>query len=441
MIKLSDKFTYKKLLRFTLPSIAMMIFTSIYSVVDGFFISNFTGVTSFAAVNLVIPIIMVLSSIGFMFGAGGSAYVARQMGEGNTQQAKKSFSLIVSTSACVGVFLSVLGIFLIEPIAKLLGAQGELLSEAVLYGRSCMAFLPAFMLQVQFQSFMVTAERPQMGLIVTAAAGVTNMIFDALLVAVLNLGVAGAAVATGASQLVGGLIPLIYFLRPNKSSLRLVKPAFNFRIIAKVCVNGSSEFMSNVSMSVVSMLYNVQLLKYAQQNGVAAYGTLMYVGMIFAAVFMGFSIGSAPVISYHYGAQNKEELKNLRKKGFRIIAVFAVAMFAVSELLAPVLSQIFVGYDQELLTLTREAFVIYSFSFLFMGFAIFSSGFFTALNDGLTSALISFLRTMVFQIASVIILPLILGVTGIWLSIVVAEVMAVTISAVMLILKRKKYGY
>lgn len=441
MIKLSDKFTYKKLLRFTLPSIAMMFFTSIYSVVDGFFISNFTGVTSFAAVNLVIPIIMVLSSIGFMFGAGGSAYVARQMGEGNTQQAKKSFSLIVSTSTCVGVFLSVLGIFLIEPIAKLLGAQGELLSEAVLYGRLCMAFLPAFMLQVQFQSFMVTAERPQMGLIVTAAAGVTNMILDALLVAVFNLGVAGAAVATGASQLVGGLIPLIYFLRPNKSSLRLVKPAFNFRIIAKVCANGSSEFMSNVSMSVVSMLYNVQLLKYAQQNGVAAYGTLMYVGMIFAAVFMGFSIGSAPVISYHYGAQNKEELKNLRKKGFRIIAVFAVAMFAVSELLAPVLSQIFVGYDQELLTLTREAFVIYSFSFLFMGFAIFSSGFFTALNDGLTSALISFLRTMVFQIASVIILPLILGVTGIWLSIVVAEVMAVTISAVMLILKRKKYGY
>lgn len=441
MIKLSDKFTYKKLLRFTLPSIAMMIFTSIYSVVDGYFISNYTGVTSFAAVNLVIPIIMVLSSIGFMFGTGGSALVARMMGEGNAHQANQTFSLIILASALISVLLSVLGIFLIEPVARALGAEGELLSEAVLYGRICMLSIPAFMLQVEFQSFMVTAEKPQMGLMVTAVAGVTNMILDAVLVASLNLGVVGAAVATGTSQLVGGIIPLIYFIRPNKSALRLVRPVFRPKAIGKVCVNGSSEFMSNVSMSVVSMLYNVQLLKYAQENGVAAYGTLMYVGMIFAAVFMGFSIGSAPVISYHYGAQNTSELKSLRKKSFRIIGVFAIAMFAVSELSAPVLSQIFVGYDAELLELTREAFRIYSLSFLFMGFAIFTSGFFTALNDGLTSALISFLRTMVFQIASVLVLPMIFGVLGIWLSIVVAEVMAVAISAVMLLIKRKKYGY
>lgn len=440
-IKLSESFTYKKLLRFTLPSIVMMVFTSIYGVVDGYFVSNFVGKTPFAAVNFIMPFLMILGAIGFMFGTGGSALVSKTMGEGNPEKAKRIFSLLVYVSAACAVVIAVLGIALLRPLAFLLGAEGEMLENCVRYGRIILIALPAYILQFEFQSFFVTAEKPQLGLAFTVAAGVTNMVLDALLVAVIPLGLEGAAAATAISQAVGGIAPLVYFARPNKSLLRLTKTRFDGKILLKTCTNGSSELMSNISMSLVGMLYNVQLMNYAGEDGVAAYGVLMYVNMIFLAAFIGYSVGTAPVIGYHYGAQNHAELKSLLRKSALIISVFAVCMFALAEVLARPLASIFVGYDAGLTELTVRAFSIFSFAFLFAGFSIFGSSFFTALNNGLISAAISFLRTLVFQIAAVLILPLIFEIDGIWYSIVVAEVVSVIVTAIFIFAKRKKYGY
>lgn len=440
-IQLSDHFTYRKLLKFTLPSIVMMIFTSIYGVVDGFFVSNFVGKTPFAAVNFIMPVVMILGSIGFMFGTGGSALIAKTMGEGNIEKAQKDFSMFVRISIVLGVMIAILGIAFLRPIGSLLGAEGRMLDDCVTYGRVLLLALPAYILQMEFQSFFITAEKPQLGLAVTVISGVANMVLDALLVAVFPLGLVGAAAATGISQAIGGIVPVFYFLRPNSSLLKLRRTNFDGRALFKACTNGSSELMSNVSMSLVSMLYNIQLIKYAGEDGVAAYGVLMYVNLIFIAAFIGYSIGTAPVVGYHYGAGNHLELKGLLRKSLIIIGSFAVFMFVAAELLAAPLSKIFVGYDAGLFELTCNAFKIYSFSFLFAGFAIYGSGFFTALNDGLTSALISFLRTLVFQIAAVLFLPMIWGINGIWISIVVAELMAVVTSVIFLILKQKKYHY
>lgn len=440
-IKLSESFTYKKLLRFTLPSIVMMIFTSIYGVVDGFFVSNFVGKTPFAAVNFIMPFLMILGAIGFMFGTGGSALVSKTMGEGNHEKAKRIFSLLIYVSAGCAVVIAAVGVTLLRPLASLLGAEGEMLENCVRYGRIILVALPAYILQFEFQSFFVTAEKPQLGLAFTVAAGVTNMVLDALLVAVFPFRLEGAAAATAISQAVGGLAPLVYFARPNKSLLRLTKTRFDGMILLKTCTNGSSELMSNISMSLVGMLYNVQLMKYAGEDGVAAYGVLMYVNMIFLAAFIGYSVGTAPVIGYHYGAQNHAELKSLLGKSTRIISVFAVCMFVLAEILARPLASIFVGYDAGLTELTVRAFSIFSFSFLFAGFSIFGSSFFTALNNGLISAAISFLRTLVFQIAAVLILPVFLQIDGIWYSIVVVEVVSVIITVIFVFTKRKKYGY
>lgn len=438
-IRLSDHFTYRKLLRFTLPSIVMMIFTSIYSVVDGFFVSNFVGKTPFAAVNFIMPFLMVLGAAGFMFGTGGSALVARTLGEGDAARANRLFSLIVYVALALGVVIMALGQVFLRPIARALGARGDMLENCVVYGRIILCAIPAFVLQMAFQSFMITAEKPQLGLVFTVASGVTNMVLDALLVAVLHLGLEGAAAATAVSQLVGGLVPLIYFARPNTSLLRLTRCRFDARALVRCCANGSSELMSNVSMSLVNMLYNVQLMKYAGENGVAAYGVMMYVNMIFLAAFIGYSIGTAPVVSFHFGAQNFAELKNLLRRSAAIIGCFAVAMVAMGEALAGPLARMFVGYDAELMRMTCDGFRIYSLMFLFAGFAIYASGFFTALNDGLTSALISFLRTLVFEVAAILLLPLIWGLDGIWMAVSVAEMMAVIVSAFFLFIKRRVY--
>lgn len=440
-IKLSDHFGYRRLLRFTLPSIAMMVFTSIYGVVDGFFVSNFVGKTPFAAVNFIMPFLMILGTLGFMFGTGGSALISKTMGAGDLPKANRIFSLLVYASIIGGIIIAVPGFIFLRPLAALLGAEGEMLENCVLYGRIIICAIPMFVLQQEFQSFFVTAEKPTLGLIATVSAGVTNMVLDALFVAAFGWGLVGAAAATAFSQTVGGLFPLIYFARPNKSLLRLGKTRFDGGALLKTVTNGSSELMSNISMSLVGMLYNMQLMKYVGEDGVSAYGVLMYVNLVFLAAFIGYSIGTAPVIGYHYGAMNHVELKSLLKKSMVIIGVFAVCMFAAAMLLSRPLALIFVGYDESLCRLTVEAFSIFSFSFLFAGFAIFGSGFFTALNNGLISALISFLRTLVFQMASVIVLPLLFDVTGIWLSIVVAEVMAAALSIFFILLKRKKYGY
>lgn len=442
-IQLSDHFSYGRLLRFTAPSIAMMIFTSVYGVVDGFFVSNYAGKTPFAAVNLIMPFLMVIATVGFMFGTGGSALVAKSFGEGEPERANRYFSLFVYVSFALGVVLAVLGIVFIRPISIRLGAEGALLDNCVVYARIILAALPFYVLQLLFQSFLVTAEKPQLGLAVTVSAGLTNMVLDAVLVISLpqQYKLAGAALATALSQVVGGTVPLFYFARKNSSILRLGRTCFDGRAILKACTNGSSEFMSNVSMNIVGMLYNTQLLKFAGENGVAAYGVMMYVSMIFSAAFIGYSIGTAPVVGYHDGARNFPELKSLLRKSLVVIGVFGVCMVASAELLSSRLARMFVGYDAALMELTVSGFQIFALSFIFMGFAIYGSSFFTALNDGLTSAAISFLRTLVFQVAAVLLLPTIWDIDGIWMSIVVAEFMAVVLTAAFLATKRRKYHY
>ncbi len=440
-IQLSDHFTRKRLLRFSLPSIVMMVFTSIYGVVDGYFVSNYTGKTPFAAVNLIMPFLLILGGVGFMFGTGGGALIAKTMGEGKAEKADKLFSMTVFASILCGLVLTAVGLLFLRPFARLMGAEGELLENSLLYGTINLIALPFYILQYEFQCLFATAEKPKLGLYVTVASGVANMVLDWLLVAVLPFGLAGAAAATAASQFIGGVFPLVYFARKNSSRLRLTRCRLELRPLGRICANGSSELMSNISMSLVSMLYNVQLMQYAGEDGIAAYGVLMYVSMIFQAIFIGYSVGTAPIVSYHYGAQNREELKSLLRKAIFIVAIAALCMFAAGELLAAPLSRLFVAYDEELLQMTTHAFAIFSFSFLFSGFAINGSSFFTALNDGLTSALISFLRTLVFQVAAVLLFPLLWGLDGIWFSIVAAEIMAVLATIFFLLKKQKKYGY
>ncbi len=440
-IQLSDHFGYGRLFRFTMPSILMMIFTSIYGVVDGLFVSNFVGKTPFTAVNFVTPFLMVVGALGFMFGTGGSALVAKTMGEGKDEKAQRIFSLLVYATFLSGVIIAILSILFIRPITAFLGAEGELLEQCVLYGRIILIALPFLMLQFAFSSLLVTAEKPKMGLYVTVIAGVLNMIGDALFIVVFNWGLVGAALATALGQVVGGIIPFIYFASKNTSRLRLCKTGWDGKSMLRICTNGSSELMSNISMSLVCMLYNAQLMKFAGEDGIAAYGTIMYVNFIFLSIFIGYATGVAPVISYHYGAGNENELKSLLKKSSVIVLLSAVAMFVISEVLAIPLSDIFVGYDEGLFNMTVHAFVIHAFSFFFAGIAIFGSAFFTALNDGPISALISFLRTLLFQTASVMIIPLIWKLDGIWFSTVVAECLAVIVTFIFLIAKRKKYRY
>ncbi|MDE6602940.1 MAG: MATE family efflux transporter [Lachnospiraceae bacterium] len=440
-IQLSDHFTYNKLLRFTFPSIVMMVFTSVYGVVDGFFVSNFAGKTAFASVNLIFPFIMILAGMGFMIGTGGTALVSLVLGTGDREKANRYFSMLIGFTLLLGIALSAVGLLFIRPVAVLLGATPEMLPDCVLYGRIVISFTVTFMLQNVFQSFLIAAEKPKLGLAVTVGAGVTNMILDALFVGVCRWGVAGAAIATGVSQCVGGLLPLFYFLGPNSSLLRLTRARLEWKPLLQACANGSSELMSNISSSVVSMIYNFQLLKYIGENGVSAYGVLMYVQFIFIAIYIGYSIGAAPVVSFHYGAGNHGELKNMLGKSVTLISGASIVLTAAAFLFAAPLSNIFVGYDAELFALTCHAFRLFAFSFLLAGFNIFASSFFTALNNGAISAAISFIRTLVFQNTSVLVLPLLFGVDGIWWAITVAEVFACLLSAVFLFAKRGKYHY
>lgn len=440
-IQLSEHFTYKKLLRFVLPSIVMMIFTSIYGVVDGLFVSNYVGKTAFAAVNLVMPLLMMLSALGFMMGTGGSAIVAKTLGQGDKERANRYFSMMVYVTVVGGVVLTVLGLVFLRPIVIALGAEGEMIGECLIYGRISLASLTFFMVQNVFQSFFVAAEKPHMGLGVMVAAGVTNMVLDYLFIVVLGWGIAGAAAATAAGETVGGIVPLIYFSRKNTSLLRLTKTKIKGKILLKACTNGSSELMTNLSMSLVNMLYNMQLMKLAGEDGVAAYGVIMYINFIFLATFIGYSIGSAPIVGYHFGAQNHNELKNLFRKSMRLIGGWGVLLMLLASVLSGPLAQFFVGYDAELLAMTSHGLRLYALAFLVSGFNIYGSAFFTALNNGLVSAVISFLRTLVFQMAAVLILPRLLGLNGIWLAILVAELLALGVTLHFFIRKKKVYHY
>ena len=440
-IKLSDHFTYSKLLRFVFPSIIMMVFTSIYGVVDGLFVSNFAGKTAFASINLVMPFVMILGGIGFMIGTGGTALVSKVLGEGKKEKANEIFTMMIIFTLLLGALLSVIGVISMPWVAKFLGATEEMMADCVLYGRIVTGFTVAFMLQNVFQSFLISAEKPKLGLLATVLAGITNMALDAIFIIVFKWGVAGAAIATGLSQCVGGIFPLIYFLRKNSSLLRLTKTKLEIKPILNACGNGSSELMSNISSSGVSMIYNFQLMKYVGEDGVSAYGVLMYVQFIFVAIYIGYSIGCAPITGYHFGARNHNELKNMLRKSSFLSAVSGVVLTILAILLSSPLAKIFVGYDKELYELTRHAFRLFAYSFLLAGFNIFTSSFFTALNNGAVSAAISFMRTLIFQTSSVLILPIFLGVDGIWWAITVAEFFAFILSLIFLFAKRKKYNY
>ena len=440
-IRLSDHFSYSKLLRFTLPSICMMVFTSIYGVVDGLFVSNFVGKTPFAAINLVMPFVMILGGMGFMIGTGGTALVSKLLGEGKDDDAQQTFSMMVLFTLLLGLVLSAVGIAAMPVVSRFLGATDAMMSDCVLYGRIVTGFTFAFMLQNVFQSFFIAAEKPRLGLLVTVAAGVTNMVLDALFIAVLRWGVAGAAIATGLSQCVGGVLPLLYFLRPNSSLLHLRPTALRLRPILQACGNGSSELMSNISSSLVSMLYNFQLLRLIGENGVSAYGVLMYVDFSFKAFFFGYSIAVTPVVGYHYGAQNHAELKSLLRKSLIITVLVSLVMTGASVTLAGPIADLFVGYDAALHDMTVNALRIYSVSFLVFGFNIFGSAFFTGLNDATDSALISFLRTLMFQVAAILLLPRWLDINGIWLAVTAAESLTLLVTVSLLAAKRRKYHY
>lgn len=440
-IQISDHFTIPRLLRFVFPSIIMMIFTSIYGVVDGFFVSNYVGKTPFAAVNLIMPLLMAIGSIGFMLGTGGSALVAKTCGEGDSERANRYFSMTIYTAILLGTILAAISFCLIRPIARLMGADGAMLEYCVLYARILVCTLPLFMLQNMFQSFFITAEKPKLGLYVILAAGISNIVLDFLFIAVFRWGLAGAAIATSIGELIGGLVPILYFSRPNTSRLKLVRTKLEWRPIWRSCSNGASEMMTNLSMSLVNTLYNLQLMRFAGEDGVAAYGVIMYVNFIFVAIYMGYSIGSAPIVGYHYGAKHQEELRGLLRRSLWILGIGAVLLTVTGELFSSSLSKIFVSYDDALFAMTRHGFRLYSLSYLLCGFNIFGSAFFTALNNGMVSAVISFARTLVFQIVCVLVLPIFLELNGIWISILVAEFLGILVTASLLIANRKKYSY
>ena len=441
MIPIDQHFTYRKLLRYTFPSVVMMVFTSIYGVVDGLFLSNFTGKTAFAAVNFILPYLMILDGIGFMFGTGGSALVAKTMGEGHQEKANRIFSCLVYVSLITGIVLAVLGYIFLRPVARWLGARDQLLNDSILYGSIYLLGVPASVIQNEFQNLYVTANKPNLGLAATVASGLTNIVLDAVFVGAFAWGLPGAAAATVLSKSIGGILPFICFGRKNSSMLRLVKTGFDGRSMLKICSNGVSELLNNISMSIVSMVYNAQLLRYAGNDGLAAYGVLMYIDFLFISIFLGYTVGISPIISFHYGAENPKELRSLLHKSCLIIGVFSLVMFTVSELSADPIARLFVGYDANLLEMTLRGFLLFSFCFLFAGFAIFGSSFFTALNNGLISAVISFMRTIVFQIALVLLLPLIWDLDGIWLSVVFSELLAALMGGFFILLKKKTYHY
>ena len=441
-IQLSEHFTYKKIFRFALPSIVMMVFTSIYGVVDGTFVSNFVGKTPFAAVNLVWPFLMILGAFGFMIGTGGSALVAKTLGENKKEDANRYFTMLITLVVILGILLTIFGLIVVRPLSYALGARGQMLEDCVTYGRTLMIFNTAFMLQSVFQSLFITAEKPRLGLIMTVAAGLTNMVLDALFIAVFKWGLVGAALASVLSQCIGGILPLIYFLSSkNDTPLKFVKTKMEGKVLLKACANGASELMTTVSSSLVSMLYNFQLMRLAGQNGIAAYGAVMYVEFAFIAVFIGYSIGTAPIVSYHYGSENHNEVKNMLQKSFKIMSILGITMMVLAQILASPLAKVFVGYDKQLFDMTVHGFRLFSFYFILAGINIYASSFFTALNNGMISAIISFSRTLGFETLAVIILPIFLQLDGVWLAITVAEICAFVISISFLIAKKEKYHY
>lgn len=440
-IQLSDHFTYGRLIRFVVPSVAMMVFTSIYSVVDGFFVSNYVGVTGFAAINLMLPILMFFSCLGFLFGTGGTAIVSRTFGEGNPERANSYFSLICYAILITGVAVTVVTIIIMPWVVTRLGATGQLREYAILYGRITMLSTPLYMMQTASQSFFAAAERPQMGMYMTIAGGLTNIGLDYILVAKLGYGLIGASVATTVTEGVSGLVALVFFMAPNGSLLRIGKTAFNGKVLTEACANGASELMSSLSSTVVGVLCNYQLMRFGGENGIAAYGVIMYVGFVFISMFLGYAFGVAPVVGYNYGAENHSELRNVLVKSLTLIGAAGVAMAALAQIFAGAIGQIYVGYNAELLEMTVHGMKIYMLSYLVCGFNIFGSAFFTALSNGKVSAVLSAMRSFVFQAVCLIVLPMFLEITGVWSATLLAEGLTVIMTATVLIRLRERYHY
>lgn len=440
-IQLSDHFSYTKLLRYSLPSITMTVFISLYGIMDGLFVSNFAGKTPFAAISLILPFVFAMGSAGYMIGTGGAAVVAKTLGEKQPEKANQIFSMLISVTIITGLVLTVIGLLIIRPVAIAMGAAGDLLEDSVLYGSIMLSFQTAFMVQTVFQSLFPAAEKPKLGLALTVTSGMTDILLNALFIIVFGWGIVGAAVSTVIGQIIGSVVPILYFLRSNDSLLRLVKPTFDGKTILKTCTNGSSELVTALSSSVVGLLCNLQLMKFAGENGIAAYGVILYANYIFYAVFIGYSTGCAPIISYHYGAKNHFELKSLYRKSLIIIGAGSVLLTAVGIIFAAPIAGFFVGYDQELLKLSQRAFVLYSVSFLFCGFNIFGSAFFTALNNGAVSAAISFGRTLLFQVLAIMVLPLFIGIDGVWSAVVASELMALALAVFFFIREKGRYHY
>ena len=440
-IQLSDHFDYKTLLKFTVPSVLMMVISSVYSIVDGLFVSNFAGSDGFAAVNLMMPIAMMISCIGFMAGAGGSALISKTLGEQKNDEARNQFSLIIYIILALSVVIGIAVFLFIPQIAAMMGAEGVIYTNCVIYGRILIAALPAFMLQILFQNFLVVAERPKMGMIIAISSGVTNIVLDALFVAGFRWGVGGAAAATVLGQVIGGLVPLAYFMMKKNHLLWFTKTKFHVETIKRTCSNGFSAFINNASMSLVGIVFNLRLMALMGSDGVVAYGVVMYVTYIISGVFMGYSTGISPVFSYNLGAGNKDEIKELFKKSLVSISVAAVILVALVMIFARNLAAIFVSYDDNLMTLTTEAIRLYNISFLIAGFNIFAAAFFAALNNGAVSGVLSLSRTLVFQLGCLFILPALMGSKGIWLSVTAAEIFAV-LAALYFVAKNKgKYQY
>lgn len=427
-IQLSDHFDYRRLLRFTIPSMLMMIFTSVYGVVDGLCVSNYIGKEALASVNLVWPFSMFCSSIGMMLGTGGAALIARTLGRGQKERAKGLFSMIVAVAIIASLVITVIGMVFMPEIAVILGADEELLPLCITYGRILTLSLVFFVMQQMFQTLLITAERPQLGFGFMVGAGIVNIVLDILFLMVFHWGIEGAAWATLLSCIVGGLGPLIYFLTPNSSLLRFTRPLWDWRALLKACGNGSSEMVLDLSIPLCTMLYNVQLMKMSGQDGVAAFGVINYVCMIFMGLFIGYLMGMENIVAYHYGAENTQEVQNLRRRSVHLMLGIGLVMCLGAELAAAPLSRFFVGYDGHLTELSTHAFRLYATGFLIMGLNALASSFFTALGNGLVSAIIAFCRTFLFQSVSIFLLPIVLGLDGIWLSLAVGECLCLVVS-------------
>lgn len=440
-ILISDNFTYKKLFRFVSPSIVMMVVISIYGVIDGLFVSNFVGHTAFASLNLVMPFVMIIGGTGFMIGTGGTALVSKILGEGDKEKANKTFTMMVLFTVILGTVLAIIGIAVMRPVVKFLGATEDMFEYCVLYGRIVVGFTVFYMLQSLFQNFLVVAEKPKLGLLITVIAGLTNGVFDALFIVVFKWGIVGAAIATGLGQMVGTIVPIVYFLKKKDGLLTFTKTKLEAKPILSSCANGSSELLTNISSSVVGILINKQLMKFYGQNGVSAYGIIMYVQFIFLAIFIGYSIGSAPIVGYNFGAKNTDELKNIFKKSMIILSIAGIVLGGLAEALAIPLAKLFVGSDQALTNLTVYAFRITSIAFVFSGITVYSSGFFTALNDGLISAILSILRSLIFQVSYIYLLPYLFGQDAIWWVTCATEISAFVVAVIFFATKKKKYQY